>query len=182
MKKVVKFALWLFTLLVAFVATQLLEAVTLAQGFFGIHTIISVVLLVVVLVISAIGDDNLLNKFGQKLNRIAARFILAFIITAFLSFVATLLVSVEFCIAYLLLTFSQSVSIIDYVNGIEINLKGKLPKFDKEKLKFWKNRNTDSAEDVDTLVHEYAATPMPGFNGEIVEDESGEESDAQYDI
>lgn len=179
MKMVIKFGLWLATLLLAFAGTHLFEAVTLAQGFFGIHTAISVLLLVIVLVISAVGDENLLSKFGQKLNRIAARFILAFIITAFLSFVATWLVSVEFCVAYLLLTFSQSISIIDYVNGIEINLKGKLPKFDKEKLKFWKKRNADYEEDGDALVQEYAANPMPGFNGEIVED-NDDNSSAPY--
>ncbi len=174
MEKAVKFGLWLITLALAFLATHLFEAVTLAQAFFGIHTIISVVLLVVVLVISAVGDDKLLNTLGQKLNRVASRFILAFIITAFLSAVATLLVTVEFCVAYLLLSFSQSISIIDYVKGIEFNLKGKLAKFNKEKFMFWKKRKL--ANETEELAYEYAANPMPGFNGELVEAEDVDET------
>lgn len=148
MTKGVKFALWLITLALAYLVSYLLEAITMVKAFFGLQAGISGLLLVVLLVICAIGKEDALNKCGKLLIRVL-RFVVALVITSFFCFIATKLVAIEFCVAYLIMTFGQSMFNVEYVENLE-GLASKISNFKIQipnKLNFLKKRGNDSDED-----------------------------------
>lgn len=116
--KFAKFILWVLTLALAYAITHLLESLTLAKAFFGIHAILGGALLVTLLLICAFGKEEALKTFGKFLIRVL-RFVVAMAINCIICYVATLIVTVDFFVAYLLITLGQSMFNVEYIEAVD---------------------------------------------------------------
>ena len=142
-KNVMKFILWAVTFIMAFTIHNLFENILIAPAFFALHAGICSVILVALLLLFAFGKETALQQFGGLLI-IDLRFGVALIITASFSYLATLLVEVDFYVAYFLITFGHAMFNVDYFDSIDFNcdkLKSKLSKMCKNdgKLKLLGN-------------------------------------------
>lgn len=127
--KLAKFILWALTLVLAYAVTYLIDTIPLAKAFFGLHAIIGGALLVTLLLICAFGKEVALNQFGKILIRVL-RFVVAMVITCIISYIATLVVTVDFFVAYLLMTLGQSMFNVEYIEGTAFaDLKDKFSNF-----------------------------------------------------
>lgn len=114
MATIAKFVLWLLTFGAAYFIKST-ELISLATAFFALHAAIIGILLVSLLLVCAFGREPALKTYGSFLIRIL-RFSVAILITSIFSFVATLLLTVDFCTAYMLTTLGQCMYNIDVVD------------------------------------------------------------------
>ena len=127
--KLAKFILWALTLVLAYAVTYLIDTIPLAKAFFGLHAIIGGALLVTLLLICAFGKEVALNQLGKFLIRVL-RFVVAMVITGIISYAATLVIPVDFFVAYLLMTLGQSMFNVEYIEEIGFpDFKGKFSNF-----------------------------------------------------
>ena len=125
MTTIAKLSLWILTFAAAYFIKST-ELISLTAAFFGLHAAIVGMLLVTLLLICAFGREIALQKYGRILIRVL-RFSVAILITSIFSFLATMLVEVDFYIAYMLTTFGQCMYNIDYIDESDFtNLKAKL--------------------------------------------------------
>lgn len=143
MATIAKFVLWLLTFAAAYFIKST-ELISLATAFFALHAAIIGILLVSLLLICAFGREAALKTYGSFLIRIL-RFSVAILITSIFSFVATLLLTVDFCTAYMLTTLGQCMYNIDVVDESDFaRLKAKLKA--KKNSKNQKKINLASSE------------------------------------
>ena len=171
MATIAKFVLWLLTFAAAYFIKST-ELISLATAFFALHAAIIGILLVSLLLICAFGREAALKTYGSFLIRIL-RFSVAILITSIFSFVATLLLTVDFCTAYMLTTLGQCMYNIDVVDESDFaRLKAKLKA--KKNSKNQKKVNVASSEKKNAVPqtiadkkvkYQYGShemTPVPG--------------------
>lgn len=171
MATIAKFVLWLLTFAAAYFIKST-ELISLATAFFALHAAIIGILLVSLLLICAFGREAALKTYGSFLIRIL-RFSVAILITSIFSFVATLLLTVDFCTAYMLTTLGQCMYNIDVVDESDFTrLKAKLKA--KKNTKNQKKINVASSEKKNAVPqtiadkkvkYQYGShemTPVPG--------------------
>lgn len=125
MVTICKLVLWFLTFAAAYFI-QSTELISLATAFFALHAAIIGILLVSLLLICAFGKEAALKTYGSFLIRIL-RFTVAILITSIFSFLATLLLTVDFCTAYMLISLGQCMYNIDVVDENDFTLlKAKL--------------------------------------------------------
>ena len=141
MATIAKFVLWLLTFGAAYFIKST-ELISLATAFFALHAAIIGILLVSLLLICAFGREAALKTYGSFLIRVL-RFSVAILITSIFSFVATLLLTVDFCTAYMLTTLGQCMYNIDVVDESDFaRIKAKF----KSKKNYKKVLSTGSSE------------------------------------
>ena len=171
MTTIAKFVLWLLTFGAAYFI-QSTELISLATAFFALHAAIIGILLVSLLLVCAFGKEPALKTYGSFLIRIL-RFSVAILITSIFSFVATRLVTVDFCTAYMLTTLGQCMYNIDVVDESDFaKLKAKLKaKKNGKKVKALNAAHVDKKKPTQQTIadkkvqQQYAShemTPVPG--------------------
>ena len=135
MVTICKLVLWFLTFAAAYFI-QSTELISLATAFFALHAAIIGILLTTLLLVCAFGKEAALKTYGSFLIRIL-RFTVAILITSIFSFLATLLLTVDFCTAYMLISLGQCMYNIDVVDESDFTqLKAK---FKSKKVKFNKS-------------------------------------------
>lgn len=133
MTTIFKFVLWLLTFAVAYFIKST-ELVGLATAFFALHAATTGILLVSLLLVCAFGREVALKTYGSFLIRVL-RFAVAILITSLFSFIATLLLNVDFCTAYMLTTLGQcmyNIGVVDEKDFAKFKAKLKTKKNGKQ--------------------------------------------------
>ena len=160
---ITKFAFWLVTFAAAYFIKST-ELISLATAFFALHATIVGLLLVSLLLTCAFGREAALKTYGSFLIRVL-RFSVAILITSIFSFVATLLLEVDFCTAYMLTTLGQCMYNIDVVDESDfIKLKAKLKA--KKNVKKAKVLNAPSSEKKKNVSQTIAEKKVQQNSGE----------------
>ena len=163
MATIAKFVLWLLTFAAAYFIKST-ELISLATAFFALHAAIVGLLLVSLLLTCAFGREAALKTYGSFLIRVL-RFSVAILITSIFSFVATLLLTVDFCTAYMLTTLGQCMYNIDVVDESDFaRLKAKLKA--KKNSKNQKKINTSSSEKKKVIPKSIADKKVQQATGE----------------
>ena len=166
---ITKFAFWLVTFAAAYFIKST-ELISLATAFFALHATIVGLLLVSLLLTCAFGREAALKTYGSFLIRVL-RFSVAILITSIFSFVATLLLTVDFCTAYMLTTLGQCMYNIDVVDESDfIQLKAKLKaKKNVKKAKVLNAPSSEKKKNVPQTIAEKKVQQNSGENKPIID-------------